>query len=325
MSAAASPPEPILCIGFSPAWQRVYRVGSYDPGDVVRSSAVSEFASGKSTNAARHAARDVTAVGRRPVTHLVPLGSGGDRFVRFGVEVDGVETIGVPSASPLRSCTTVLESSGRATELIENAGPLGDRFRLDDLLSVVEANPAAAMVLSGSLPRDLPSDAFAQCIAAATVRGPVVIDAVGPPLTHAIDAGASVVKINAEELAKTTGRECPTVAAAVDAAGSLVGKSQVSVVITRGADATIVVADDDVTLVQPPAVDGRIVSVIGAGDALAGRLAAELAEADQLAEAVARATAYVAAYLQHDPLHRLAPNDWTGWIAECVIRPWQRD
>ncbi|MBR9974878.1 MAG: hypothetical protein KFF77_04810, partial [Bacteroidetes bacterium] len=99
--------------------KRIYPIRSLQPGGVFRSRAVIRHASGKGANAARAAARlgaDVSLV--------APAGEEFHALLDEQLGYLGVRLEITPTRLPTRSCITVLEENGRATELVQEALPM---------------------------------------------------------------------------------------------------------------------------------------------------------------------------------------------------------
>ena len=101
-------------------------------------------------------------------------------------------------------------------------GPVVSRAEWDRFTAVYRATLAEAdvVVLSGSLPRGVPSRAYQQLIAAAADAGvPAVLDTDGPALRHGLRAEPAVAKPNAAELAGIVGQPITDTGSAITAAG----------------------------------------------------------------------------------------------------------
>ena len=307
MRTTSRPPR-LLVVGLSPAWQRTYRVDSLRPGELIRSSSVAAFASGKATNAARHAANrlaanwpaaNANATDGGHVTLVTPLGGlAGDLFRQDIVSREAFALAATQSASATRTCTSILEADGRATELIENASPLASDEQAAILEAISDA-PHEAIAICGSLPPGCPDDFLAACLdrSPASVR---LVDAAGPPLLAALAAGPSLAKPNADELARTVGRPLRSDAEIEAAARGLQRRHAVDMLVTNGSARTLLLCNGASAWLAPPP-PRQIVSAIGAGDAIAGSLLADLASGVPTAAAADRALSYAAAYLEVPP------------------------
>jgi fructose-1-phosphate kinase PfkB-like protein len=113
----------LLAAGLSPAWQQILVVDEFRAGEVNRAGEVHWCASGKVLNVGiaiahlagnERAVRTLSVIGRRARAALEP------ELAALGIDCRWVET-----AAETRICTTIVDrSSGRTTELVENAAPL---------------------------------------------------------------------------------------------------------------------------------------------------------------------------------------------------------
>ncbi len=197
-------------------------------GETNRVSTVDERAGGKGVNVAR-----VLHTLGTPVVATGFVGGPTGTEIRDLLAREGVWHSFVDIAG--RSRRTVVVTDPAGTTGLWEPGPLvrpaewhafTDRYR--ELLA-----PAGVVVLSGSLPRGLPVDAYAHLIRLATHAGvPAILDSDGEPLRAGLSARPALVKPNAAELAAVTGRPAPdagtprprqAVTAALQAAAALRG------------------------------------------------------------------------------------------------------
>jgi tagatose 6-phosphate kinase len=196
-------------------------------------------------------------------------------------------------AGPSRRTVTIV-SDGTATAVNEP----GLRVSISDWADFVGgyhalAARASVVVLSGSLPGNLPDDAYAQLIRATGT--PVVLDSSGAPLLAGVAARPSVVKPNAHELTEATGVEDPVAAARL-----LRDRGAGAVVASLGADGLVAVTGQGSWRVRVP--EELRGNPTGAGDACVAALAAghALDWPERLAEAVAVSAAAVPCPLAGD-------------------------
>ncbi|MBR9978894.1 MAG: hypothetical protein KFH87_12480 [Bacteroidetes bacterium] len=180
----------ITVIAPSPDDKRIFSVAKLIPGAVHRSRDVVTHASGKGANAARAA-----AISGAQVVLCTPAGSNlRSRLERQLVPL-GIQLRLTPTQRQTRSCISIVEEGGRATEFIQEALPLdpdeADRFLREAILSIEAAD---GVLLAGSLPGGL-SPAFYTACARRCVEcaQPLVVDAQGWTLLAAL-AGAAAGK-----------------------------------------------------------------------------------------------------------------------------------
>ena len=151
------------------------------------------------------------------------------------------------------------------------------------LAELVREQRAGVVVLSGSLPRGLPADAYSRLVATAHAHGArVVVDAEGAALRDAVTAGPEVVKPNRHELLSATG--CTDVAAAVTALRALGARD---VVVSDGAEGVLLFPSGGRPLrarLREP-LSGN---PTGAGDAMVAALAVGLEAGDDWTVTAAR-------------------------------------
>jgi tagatose 6-phosphate kinase len=271
----------IVCLGTTPAVQRVMVFNHVEVNGVNRAVETLEGAAGKSINVAKV----VRALGERAVaTGFV----GGDRGEYLCAELDrlGVAHDFVRVRTRTRECVTVVDRGARAhTELVEESRAVEAgvwdalRGKLDRLL-----DGARLLVLSGTLVPEAPSDFYGECVRRANARGvAAILDAHGTALMNALAAHPFVVKPNRAELEKTFGHPMATDAALRDAMTSLVKAGASSVVVTAGAEGAYVTGGTSWYRVRGPKVE--VVNSIGSGDAFTAGLAAGIAAGEPFMEA----------------------------------------
>jgi tagatose 6-phosphate kinase len=281
----------ILCLGTTPAVQRTMTFRRLIVDDVNRAIGISQYASGKSINAARvlHSlGKEVLATGF----------AGGDtgKFMRADLDRAAIPHDFLEVSPATRLCITLIDKeAGTATELIEEAAAVEPRAYAK-LLRELDANlwRAKAVILSGSQPPGAPPDLYAQCIQKCNQEHvPVVLDARGQPLLLALACKPLIVKPNREELAATL--EVP-----VDSDQSLRAAMQKTVelgaqwiAVTLGKEGALLSDGPHFWRIHSPAV--KAVSAIGSGDSFAAGLAAGIAQQEDIPQAAALAAACGAA------------------------------
>ena len=209
-----------------------------------------------------------------------------------------VPRIAVPHTEPTRSNLTVVEPDGTTTKFNE-PGPQLDGGEVEALVAAVGTSLAGAtwLVAAGSLPRGVAPDLHARLVTEAAARGiATAVDTSGPALLAAVDAGATLVKPNTEELADAVGRPLADLGDVVAAAQELRTRGAGTVIASLGADGAVLVDAAGALFAAAPPVTAR--STVGAGDCfLAGFLAATVNGGDRL-DALRSAVAYGTAAVQ---------------------------
>ncbi|MBT2224345.1 1-phosphofructokinase family hexose kinase [Nonomuraea sp. NEAU-A123] len=289
----------ILTVTLNAALDVTYQVPGVDWDGVNRVAAVHRRAGGKGVNVARVLAalgQDVLVTGLAggPTGQAIEadLQKAGLPHAFVGIAADSRTTLVVADSG--RTEPVVADSPRTAsprTALFNEPGPevteaeFGRMIgRFTDLMTTAEA-----VVISGSLPRGVPLDAYATLAAIAAEHGvPAIVDADGEPLRHAPGGRPSIVKPNAEELARAVPEGGPE-----EGAQALRGRGAESVVVSMGAEGLLAVTPEGIFRARMPyKVEGN---PTGAGDSLVAGLALGLVERSPWPERLSRAAALGAA------------------------------
>ena len=274
-------PAKILCVGTTPAAQRVMIFRALALDAVNRAVTTLDGAAGKSVNVAKV----LKMLGQHPVaTGFL----GGDRgeFIRADLAEKGVECEFVTVAAGTRECVTVIdEGAGTHTELVEESRPVSPA-EFDQLMAILRrrAKGCRAVVMSGTVAPGGPPDLYSQCTRLAHAAGAVsVVDAQGRALLDALKAGPGLAKPNRAELASTLGCELNGDASVLRAMRELCGRGAQRAVVTAGADPALAFDGRSCWKIIPPRI--KAVNPIGSGDAFTAGLVWRLVCGDDLGEA----------------------------------------
>ncbi|HEV6953091.1 MAG TPA: PfkB family carbohydrate kinase [Promicromonospora sp.] len=273
----------ISALALSPSLDITYEVGELS--GIQRPLSVHKVAGGKALNAARAAA----TLGAR-VAAVAVLGGGAGHDVAAGARADGVDLHVVPG-DPTRTCVSVFSrADGRLTEIYEHAVPVSVSAvsaALDAAVRLARSRPGW-WLLSGGLPASASGvGEIVRRLRGAGVR--VAVDTHGEPLRDAVAGGPGaapdLVKVNRAEAGELVGGDAPVpdlLAAVRERTGGLV-------VITDGADGAWGTDGDRVLRAT---LDGHTGGFpVGSGDSFLGGLLVALDRGDDLAAALALATA----------------------------------
>lgn len=273
-------PTKVLCIGTTPAAQRVMIFHKLTLDAVNRASTTLDGAAGKSVNVAKV----LQTLGESPVaTGFL----GGDRgeFLRAALAEKGVESDFVTVATRTRQCITMIdEASGTHTELVEESQPV-EPAGFDRLMTVVRRRlpECRAVVMSGTIVVGGPAGLYFDCTRLAENAGALsVADAQGTALIEALKAKPGLVKPNRPELAATVGRELRDDADLMKAMRELCERGAQRAVVTAGKEPALAFDGKNFWRVIPPQI--KAANPIGSGDAFTAGLVSRLARGDDLGE-----------------------------------------
>lgn len=279
----------ILTVTLNPSLDRTVGVDHLARGKVIRATTTALDPGGKGVNVSRA----LLAHGV-PAPALLPCGADeGTQLIRL-LRAEGVDVRAVPISGRTRSNITLAEPDGTVTKINEPGPRLSDaEFEAISEQAVAAAAGASWVVVSGSMPPDLPLAAFAQLcrrLLATGVR--LAVDTSGPALQAAAEIGATLLKPNREELAEAAGVRLEVLGHVIAAAQKLRAMGAGTVLASLGQDGAVLIGPDGVVAGDAPVGVRR--SSVGAGDALlAGFLAGGAEGADGLGEGLAWAAAAV--------------------------------
>jgi 1-phosphofructokinase len=274
---------PVVTVTPNPSLDHTVEITVLVRGEVQRTSQALVEAGGKGVNVARALAKH----GHR-TTAILPAGDDAQRMIGL-LTPQQVQAVAVPISGSIRTNIAVVEQDGITTKLNEPGATLSPAevsALIDAVTKALEDRPSW-LVAAGSLPAGAPDDFYAQVTKAAVAVGiPVAIDTSGPALAAAIDAGATVVKPNLEELEEVLGRSLVTVGDVVQAAADLRARGCKDLLVSLGGHGALLITAEGSWWAGGPPLVPR--STVGAGDCtLSGYLHTTGSPADRLAGAVA--------------------------------------
>jgi 1-phosphofructokinase family hexose kinase len=282
-------------------------------GSEVRFTRAEITPGGKGVNVARAASRlgcDTTLVALAP-------GHTGAAVARL-IADEGLRLRTVPVVGEVRSSAIVLERGGRVSVFNEPGPQLGPRYWEAYVEAIAGELPRhRALVCSGSVPPGIAEDAYARLISEAASRSLLtVVDASGPLLSRALDAGPDIVTPNLSEAEALLGggprsevepRAADARERALGAARALVKERSARVaIVTAGAAGAAVAWRGEALFVE--AVSVPVVNPIGAGDVFVAGLICALDAGHTLGAAVTAAVGAAAAGVERPLAGDLDPE-----------------
>lgn len=303
----------IVTLTPNPAWDITLHAASVTPGASHRVPNGTARAGGKGINVAR-----VLGQQRVPVVAVLPAGGATGDLVTADLRRSGMRFTAAPIAGQTRRTVAIVDDGNGQTSIFNEAGPeltAGDVQAL--LAHAADAAAVAGVVVgSGSLPPGCPADFYPRLVRIAHDNHvQCLIDASGPALVAAAEAGADLLKPNVEEILAATGLGDPFAAAA-----DLIGRGAGRILLSDGARGMYDVLPGGTTL------HARIGSTLsgnatGAGDAAVAAAASVLAAGDSAVDRealVKRATAWSAAAVTMPAAGEL-PGNLQGWEDSVLV------
>ncbi|GAA2605710.1 hexose kinase [Actinomadura fulvescens] len=299
----------ILTVTLNAALDVTYETPSVEWGGSNRVGTVRQRAGGKGVNVARVAA----ALGSAVVATGLVGGVTGD-LVLADLDDAGLRHDFVVVGGTSRRTLTVVETSNGAATVLNEPGPA---VTADEWQAFRERygrlqSQADVVVVSGSLPPGVPADAYATLITDSPV--PVILDADGETLAFGVQGGPALVKPNADELARATGKT-----SVIEGARALQSKGAQAVLVSLGPGGLVAVTAEGCWRAVPPEpVNGN---PTGAGDAAVAAAARALLAGDAWPDLLRNAVALSAAAVHAPVAGDFDAAAYTRLTKEVTVTP----
>ncbi|MFH1480239.1 MAG: 1-phosphofructokinase [Pseudomonadota bacterium] len=282
----------IYTVTLNPALDRAILIERLIEDDTIRVLSETQYAAGKGI--------DVSRVIRRLGGQSVALGfvGGYDGLRLEGLLINaGVLTDFTMISQETRTNIIIKERSTGRQFVVSAAGPEVEAAQIGQFYQhVLQLQNMDYLVMSGSLPRGVTPNLYAQLILAGRKKGAFIfLDADGKALKEAIGYQPTGIKPNRHELSRLVGRALEIDSEILAACEEIHEKGIPYVLVSRGKDGLILSTKDKKIKAIAPPVD--VESTVGAGDSsVAGFILAhsqgkDLAECVRLACAAGTATA----------------------------------
>ena len=271
----------ILTVTANPAIDRVYFIEDFEIGKVHRANRISCSAGGKGLNVARVAhiiGRETAAMGF--------VGGYTGEFIKSETEKQGIINLFTDIAEETRTCVNISDANGLSGEILE-AGPKVSEEERQRFISDYSAyiKDYDIICVSGSLPRGLTSDFYAELSRIAKEKGKkIIIDTSGRTLEEILCANPYMVKPNEDELSALMNKEITTDDDIKDALFYLKEKGVEVPLLSLGKDGAAAMIDGCCYkfLTQPV----KVVNAVGSGDSTVAGIAAGLDMGYSLEDAI---------------------------------------
>ena len=295
----------IYTVTFNPAIDYLVYVPELKVGSIIRSEKEKVFFGGKGINVSlvlRELGIKSTAMGFIAgfTGSAIEQAIGGDEISTDFVHLnEGLTRINVKIRSGQET-----DINGQGPAISEN-----DIKLLFDKLKMLKKGDT--LVLAGSIPNTLPSDIYEKIMELLSETGVrFVVDATKDLLLNSLKYLPFLIKPNNDELGEIFGVKIDTPEDAILYAGKLRKMGAVNVLVSMGKNGAVLV-DENGKEYYMPAIDGKVINTVGAGDSMvAGFLAGYAQESDygyalKLGTAAGGATAFSEGLASRDEIFRL--------------------
>jgi len=267
----------IICLGTTPAVQRVMVFKKLEIGEVNRAVEVHQDVAGKSVNVAK-----VLAALQKQVRATGFVGGERGQFIRQELDRRRIGHDFVMVQAQTRLCVTILDQgAGTITELVEESQAVAESAWDELLAKVGKLSQARMLILSGTLAGGARPTFYRQCMESTQL--PAIVDTQGQVLLESLKARPLVAKPNRKELGVALGLSVDTDSSLQHAMIELVELGAKNAVITLGAEGAMAFDGQEFFHINSPKVEA--VNSVGSGDAFTAGLAAALVDGQNLSEA----------------------------------------
>ena len=282
----------IYTVTLNPALDRTINIDRLLEDDTTRILFEDHYAGGKGIDVSRV----ITELGGQGVA--LGLVGGYDGLHLEGLLINaGVMTDFTKISEETRTNIIIKEEATGRQFMISAAGPEIAAAEIGQFYQhLLEMNAVDYLVLSGSLPRGVSHNIYAQLILAGrNKKSFVLLDTDGTALKKSLDYQPTCIKPNRHELARLAGRELVTESEILTACDAIHRKGIQYILVSRGKDGLILSTDERKIKATLPPV--KVDSTVGAGDSvvagfvLAHSRGKDLEECIRLACAAGTATA----------------------------------
>lgn len=237
------------------------------------------------------------ALGEETIALGVAGGKGG-RQIREGLLQEQIVSVFLETGKEIRTNIKIMEPDGTLTELNEPGNKITHDL-VESLMEIIEnrISDGDILVLSGSVPEGIPKTIYHDMIQLARKKGAkTILDADGELFVHGVEAGPDVVKPNKEEFMRYAGinPDCEE-KQLITAAASFFDKGISCVILSMGSDGAYILDVEELKCFCCPALDVKVLSTVGAGDAMVAAWACAMARGYETRKAMCLAMAASAA------------------------------
>lgn len=306
----------ILTVTLNAAIDKRYVVENYQVGEVNRVKECAYVAGGKGLNVSKTAAiagADVLATGF--------AGGHAGAYIIEAVEAQGVAADFIKVKGESRSCINIYDSVNQTqTEFLEPGVTVSEEEQRAFYLKFDTLLPKCDVVaMSGSVPKGIGTDMYPQLVKMAKAAGKkVIVDTSGALLDEVVKAKPNMIKPNIDEIRLLTGKPILDQEELI-AAGIELQKSGIErVVISLGADGSLMFVDEGVYQAVVPTINA--VNTVGCGDCMTAGFAIGFERGMTPEEALRFASAASAASAMREETGYFVAEDMKALLDQIVIK-----
>ncbi len=306
----------ILTVTLNAAIDKRYVVENYQVGEVNRVQECAYVAGGKGLNVSKTA----TIAGAKVLATGFVGGHAG-AYILEAVEAQGVATDFVQVEGESRSCINIYDTINKTqTEFLEPGVVVGEEqqrafyLKFDQLLTKCDV-----VAMSGSVPKGVGLDMYPRLVEMAKAAGKkIIVDTSGALLTEVVKAHPNMIKPNIDEIRLLTGRQILDREELIEAGIQLQKSGIERVVISLGADGSLMFVEEGVYQAKVPRIDA--VNTVGCGDCMTAGFAVGFERGMNPEEALLFASATSAASAMREETGYFETKDMEALLDQIEIK-----
>lgn len=281
----------IYTVTLNPALDKTVEIPGFAVDKVNRVAALRTDPGGKGVNVSKV----IAALGGQSVAMGILGGKTGsmigEKLAEMGLSCDFVT---VPGET--RTNLKIVDPENRCFTDVNEPGCEVPQAVLDGLLEKLTAKilPGDIVILSGSLPKGVPTDTYRRFAEhCQNIGAKVFLDADGDAMKEGLKARPYLVKPNEHELSRLLGRELTTMEELLEGAKQLLAEGVQMAVVSMGHRGALYVTGKETVVAE--GLDVPVQSTVGAGDSVVAALALGISRGYSLKELAIFSTATGAA------------------------------
>ena len=281
----------ILTVTANAAIDKRYVTEGFGLGQVNRVKSCAANAGGKGLNVTR-----VAAIAGEKVTATGFLGGHAGKFIEERIHERGVKSDFVWCEGESRTCINIWdEKNQQQTEFLEPGFTVTEEDCERLIRKYASLLPKSKVVaISGSVPAGADSSLYRRMVREAREYGkPVLLDTSNQLLADCIAERPTLIKPNIDEIRALTGKPLSSREELLEAAEYFHGQGIEIVVISLGADGSLVSSQEGIFDVKVPRIEA--VNTVGCGDSMIAGLAVGISRSLPIQETIRLASAISAA------------------------------
>ncbi|MDF2512070.1 MAG: 1-phosphofructokinase [Herbinix sp.] len=254
----------ILTVTLNAAIDKRYVVEDAKMGEVNRVLECSYTPGGKGLNVSKPA-----SIAGAKVVATGFVGGHAGNFIVDALKDFGIQSEFYHVAAESRTCINIWDSVHKVqTEYLEPGFTVSKENWEGFVEKFTElVKEADVVAISGSVPKGLETSSYQRLVAITKGAGKkVILDTSGELLRAGIEAKPTLVKPNIDEIRFLTGKTCDTREELIEAAKKIHAQGVETVVISLGADGSLIVCKEGIYQAVVPRIDA--VNTVGCGDSM---------------------------------------------------------